>query len=250
MASINQRNGKIFFDFRWQRKRHREYTQVPDTPANRDRAEAVLKQITLAIKRGDFVLADYFPDSPRATTTPTIPATAPQPAQSEPVSNHGTNSPDLKTFAETWFQEMRPQWRRSYAGNLRVTLDAHLIPRFGHQGMDTISKSEILAFRAKLTEPTEKRPAGLSASRINHIMCLLRQVLDEAAERYHFMSPYRNIKPLRIPRTEVSPFDLKEINLIFKNVCDGFRQPTAPWKKRTRPMIELEKDDVALSQSL
>ena len=105
MASINQRNGKIFFDFRWQGQRHREYTQVPDTPANRDRANAVLKQITLSIKRGDFVLADYFPDSPRATEAPTSPATAPQPEPSAQISNEGTKSPDLKTFSETWFQE-------------------------------------------------------------------------------------------------------------------------------------------------
>ncbi|MCB1689310.1 MAG: DUF3596 domain-containing protein [Halioglobus sp.] len=161
MASTNQRNGEFCFDFRWQGKRHREYTQIPDTPANRDRAEAVLKQITLSIKRGDFVLADYFPDSPRATATPTSPTTVPQPSPSETVSNHGTNSPDFKTFAETWFQEMRPQWRRSYASNLRVTVDAHLIPRFGHQRLDDISKSEILALRTELTEPTE---SGLRAS--------------------------------------------------------------------------------------
>ena len=183
MASINQRNGKIFFDFRWQGRRHREYCDVPDTPDNRKRAEAVLKQITLSIKRGDFILEDYFPDSPRAAEAATSPPPALRPAPSAPVSDRGTNSPDFKTFAEIWFQEMRPQWRRSYTSNLRVTLDAHLIPRFGHQQMDAISKSEILAFRAKLTEPTETRPSGLSASRINHIMCLLRQVLDEAAER-------------------------------------------------------------------
>ncbi|MEH6592331.1 MAG: hypothetical protein V7746_18850 [Halioglobus sp.] len=42
MASINQRGGKLFFDYRWQGKRHREYTD----------------------------LADYFPDSPHLEDSP------------------------------------------------------------------------------------------------------------------------------------------------------------------------------------
>jgi len=48
-------------------------------------------------------------------------------------------------------------------------------------------------------------------------------IIDEGADRFHFMTPYRGIKPLRIPRTEVAPFNLQEIKLILENVQEPFR---------------------------
>ena len=48
-------------------------------------------------------------------------------------------------------------------------------------------------------------------------------IIGEGADRFQFMTPYRGIKPLRIPRTEVAPFNLQEIKLILENVQEPFR---------------------------
>ena len=253
MASINQRGGKLFFDLRWQGKRYREYTTVPDTPSNRSRAEAVLAQMTRAMKRGEFDYGQYFPEGPHAEAAapPTLlpvppvvpsppprseavspPITQPAPsspshefanARSTPAQTPSTMGVSFAVFAETWFSEMQPQWRRSYRNNLRTTLDGHLLPAFGGQDIASITKADILSFRSRLTEPRKGKPNGLSPSRINHILCLFKQILDEAADRHQFLTPYRNIKPLRIPRTDVAPFDFDEIALLLKHVEDAFR---------------------------
>lgn len=54
MASVNQRGGVLFFDFRYQGIRCREYTKLEDTPANRKRMQKVLDRIEQAIADGSF----------------------------------------------------------------------------------------------------------------------------------------------------------------------------------------------------
>ncbi len=54
MASVNERLGKLFFDFRYQGVRCREYTKLPDTPANRNRMQKVLDKIEQTIVDGSF----------------------------------------------------------------------------------------------------------------------------------------------------------------------------------------------------
>ncbi|WP_415244174.1 Arm DNA-binding domain-containing protein [Zhongshania sp.] len=39
MASVNVRDGKLFFDFRYKGQRCIEYTKLTDTPANQKRAK-------------------------------------------------------------------------------------------------------------------------------------------------------------------------------------------------------------------
>ena len=47
---------------------------------------------------------------------------------------------------------------------------------------------------------------------------MLRQILDEAAERFRFASPYRKIKPLHVGKTRVDTFSLDEVKKILSNV--------------------------------
>lgn len=64
---------------------------------------------------------------------------------------------------------------------------------------------------------------GLSPARINHIMTPVRMILNEAADRYEFVSSYKNIKPLKVPKTQVEPFSLDEVQLILKYVRVDFK---------------------------
>jgi integrase len=118
---------------------------------------------------------------------------------------------------------MEPQWRKSYKHNIRQTLNKHLIPEFGEHLIDQITKADLLAFRGVLARPDNDRPKALSPSRINHVMTPLRMILTEAADRYDFVSPWRNIKPFKVPRTHVEPFDIEEVLLIINTVRPDFK---------------------------
>ena len=151
MASLNQRGGKLYFDFRWQGTRYREYSDLPDTAGNRKKAQAVLKHLEADIRKGVFDLATYFPDSPRLNHS-SAPLRAPMPPTAAvarplgPAEYAQPITPRFQDFAEDWFDEMKPQWRTSYKKNIRLTLDAHLIPEFGDHFLANITKSDILEF--------------------------------------------------------------------------------------------------------
>lgn len=66
MASINVRNGLLFFDFRYNSQRCREYTKLSDTAPHRKRMQKVLERIEAEITLRTFVYRNYFPSSKKA----------------------------------------------------------------------------------------------------------------------------------------------------------------------------------------
>lgn len=51
----------------------------------------------------------------------------------------------------------------------------------------------------------------------------LRQISNEAADRYRFTSAFRHIKPLKIRRSDVMPFTLEEVSRILQTVRPDWR---------------------------
>src|SRR5690606_40889134 len=86
-----------------------------------------------------------------------------------------------------------------------------------------ITKAEILTFRSSLAKVTNRSGKTLSATRINHIMTPLRMILNEAANRYNFSSPYVGIKSLKVPRVDVEPVTLEEVGRIIAAVRSDFK---------------------------
>lgn len=54
-------------------------------------------------------------------------------------------------------------------------------------------------------------------------MNILRMVMTEAADRYEFVSPFRNIKPLKLQRVHIEPFSLSEVETILQTVREDYR---------------------------
>jgi len=54
-------------------------------------------------------------------------------------------------------------------------------------------------------------------------MTSVKQVLDEAADRFNFTTPYQNIKRMRIKKTDVTPFTIEEVEMIIKYCREDFR---------------------------
>ena len=210
---VRKQTGKLFLDFTYQGVRCREQTALDDTPANRKRLQQLLERIEAEILVGTFQYGRYFPNSRRAGAF----------AAGGDGRNGAGDTPLFQEFADRWFFEMQAQWRRSHQQEVRSTLDRYLKPTFGDKEVGRITKADILEFRSSLAKVTKRNGKALSASRINHIMTPLRMILDEAANRFQFSSPFNGIKSLRVPRTDVQPFTLDEVRLILENVRPDFR---------------------------
>jgi integrase len=164
MAKINARSGTLFFDFRNQGIRCREYTKLTDTLANRQRMEKVLDKIEQAIVSGTFRYADFFPGSKLAAKF--SPASASQVSASTRVERTAPDTPLFRTFVEGWYSLSLPSWRKSHAATVRSTIDCHLIPHLGDIPVGNITKSNILQLRVEIAK-CKGRGANQTLSAMN-----------------------------------------------------------------------------------
>lgn len=212
---IYNRRGRLFFTFFYQGFRCREYTKLMDNPQNKKRMQAVMDRIDAEILLRTFDYSKYFPNSTHLAKFEQIEYKRIEIVDGVPL---------FRAFTEVWFGENEIAWKYSYKVTVRNSLDKHILPEFGDRPVSIIKKADILAFRAglaKLNRPSGK--IGLSPARINHIMTPLRMILNEAADRHEFESPYKNVKPLRVPKTQIEPFSLDEVMLILENVRSDYK---------------------------
>ncbi len=211
MTSIRVRpeTGRLYVDFYYKGVRCREQTPYIDMPADRRRAEALLRNMQAAMRNEGFRYGDFFPESPKAATF-------------DGDINMGSCLPLFRDFAQIWIAEMTPQWSAIHLRTVREVMAKNLLPRFGESFVSAISRADILAFRAHLATLRGYNGA-LSPSRINKIMCFLRQVLNEAALRFEFSPPFQGIKPLKMRRSDAKPFSLQEVQAILEAIRPDLR---------------------------
>ncbi|MDQ1209361.1 integrase [Acinetobacter baylyi] len=215
MATIRERSGRLIADFRYMGIRCRETTNLEDNAYNRRVLKKRLEQLEAEIVLGTFDYEKYFPKSKR------IDEFKQKKHQQIAVQ---TNVPLFKDFTQVWFSQKKIEWRSSYQDKITIIMKNYLIPAFGNQVMSKIKKSDLLNFRASLAKVTHgKNQTSLKASRINQIMTPLRMILNDAAERYEFESPYKNINNLKESKVEVHPFSLEQVQLILQTVRDDFK---------------------------
>jgi len=224
MGSVRavKESGKLFFDFRFQGKRCREYTLLKNTVLNKRKLEKVLKIFEKEIDEGTFQYQNYFPNSKNLKLF--IESGVVQQQVVSVVDNEVPDTPTFKEFADIWVSENEVGWRASHKRTQMDIINGHLIPVFGDKYVSKIKKAEILAFRASLAKVPGRKDNGLSPKRMNSIMGPLRQILNEVADRYEFNTPYRNIKPLKVPKSHVEPFTLQEVNSIITTVREDYKQ--------------------------
>ncbi|MGL5425638.1 MAG: tyrosine-type recombinase/integrase, partial [Serratia fonticola] len=101
--------------------------------------------------------------------------------------------------------------------------ECYLLPTFGPRPIDSITRADILAFRAKLGKGMTASKRIITNDRINHIMTPLRCVFNEAALRYDIENPYQNVQALKIARTSIEPFSLAEVRHFLAGVRADYR---------------------------
>lgn len=234
MPSIRSRNDNkaLFFEFRFNGVRCREQTLLPDTVENRKKLGKVLNKLESEISAGTFVYANYFPSSKalKRLARHADAAVVNETPIAQVAQALGSNveaieaGPLFKDFASQWVDEHSLEWRRSHIRSLLSTLNGRLIPHFGGREVGSITKSDILVFRATLAKVKGRgQKEGLSPKRINEIIGLLRQILSEAADRFEFTSPAQNIKTLRLRKTDVAPFSLVDVQRILATVRADYK---------------------------
>lgn len=218
MAKVTGRKetGKLVVDFTYRGVRCREQTALEDTCANRKRLLPIVVKLKQALEAKTFNYADFFPGSAmvKRFEAPAVKETDESTKVAEVLAG-----PNFKEFANTWFTERSIEWRRSHIKSLLSTMNGHLIPYFGEKVVSRITKSEVLEFRATLAKVKgRKNKEGLSHKRINEIMGLLRQIMEEAADRFEFTTPCAKIKKLHEPKVDIFPFNLNEVQSIIYTV--------------------------------
>lgn len=229
---LSDTTGALFMDFRYQNGRFREYSALSDTAANRRTLQKFLDKLESEISAGTFVYANYFPSSKalkrlarQAVATGGTETPIAQVVQALGSGVEAINlGPQFSAFATQWVDERSIEWRRSHIRSLLSTLNGRLVPHFGDKAVGSITKSDILAFRATLAKVKGRgEKEGLSPKRINEIIGLLRQILTEAADRFEFTSPALNIKTLRLRKTDVAPFSLVDVQRILATVRADYK---------------------------
>jgi len=202
MGSINTRKetGLLYFDFRYENRRCREQTALKDNATNRRRLKDILKKIEAEILLSTFCYENYFPNSPNLKKINVV-----------TTSEELALMPTFSEFSKDWLEEMRGQWRTTNYTKANSYLDLYLLPEFGQTKVNEICKSQIMKFRTRLVNQKKK----LSNSYINHIITPLRMILQEAGDRFDFVSSCKDIRSLKVPKSDVNPFSLDEVNLII-----------------------------------
>ncbi len=214
MATIRARGSRLYVDFRYKNQRCKESTGLTDTPQHRRRLQGIVKRMEAEMVLGSFDYGKYFPNSPKAEEFRKL---------NQRAAAMRADVPLFSVFAEEWITEKKVEWRQSYIDTMDINFEHYLLPKFGKLPVNAISKADILKFRATIASEDPKTGKTLSPARVNHIMVPLRMVLTEAADRYEFVNPYRNIKPLKEPRVEVEPFTLAEVKQIIDTVRPDYK---------------------------
>ena len=218
MGSIRERKGMLFLDFRFNGVRCREQTIMDDNTSNRRRLEAFMAQIDQEIKTGTLDYAKYFPNSSNLSRV-----MQPITAEVLPEVIFHNGSIKLKEFTEEWYLENEVTWKISHQKTVRGIIDKYMIPCFGELETSHITKGNILKFRSSLAKVKIGKKVGLSPVRINHIMTVLRMILNDAADRHKFSTPFAGIKPLKVGKSDVDPFTIDEVNLFLAKVRNDFK---------------------------
>ena len=227
MSSIQVRKESncLILDFYYKGIRCREQTALKDNVTNRKKVKSLLDRIEVETKSGSFDYRRYFPNSKNAAKFDITHQTAQPPVSNSPVESTGNPStPLLRDFANIWYAEKEVEWRNSHRRGIRYDLDGRIIPAFGDKEVGNITKSEILSYRSDLAKAQGRgKNLTLSNRRINKIINLLRQVINEAADRFNFRTPFQNIKQLKIKRTDVDPFTLDQVRLILDRARPDYK---------------------------
>lgn len=221
---VRKETGKLYLDFMYAGHRCREQTILTDTPANRKQVEALLSKVQAKILLGELDYAEFFPGSLNLTKIQKNQTAQTSASNDVSMTCEQKIPPLFAEFADQWFLEVKIEWRSSHTRNVESIVESSLKPSFKNKTVGEITKADILKARNKMAKRPGRGTSGLmSPKSINNHMTILRMILTEAADRYEFENPFRNIKPLKLQKVHIEPFSLTEVETILRTVREDYR---------------------------
>ncbi|MGH2853967.1 MAG: tyrosine-type recombinase/integrase [Solirubrobacteraceae bacterium] len=145
-------------------------------------------------------------------------------------------------IADEWFERGRFErdWSASTQADYRSVLDAHLLPKFGSERIETIGADEIERWRSRLAED------GRSRRTVNKIVTQLHTILQYAVDHHGLIAnPAAKVRPLR-GSYDAARFDFyspEEIDVLVAAAARGAnRDPSRPAASDTERVLRAAKD--------
>ncbi len=221
---VRKETGKLYLDFMYAGHRCREQTILTDTSANRKQVEALLSKVQAKILLDELDYAEFFPGSLNLKKIQQKQMSGFEASNDINLDCKQKNTPLFSDFADQWFLEVKIEWRSSHTRNVESIIESSLKPSFKNKRTGDVTKADILEARNQMARRKGRGASGLmSAKSINNHMTILRMILTEAADRYEFENPFRNIKPLKLQKVHIEPFSLTEVETILQTVREDYR---------------------------
>lgn len=219
---VRKETGKFVFDVRIGGCRVRPQTNLKATKANERLVERLAKKMNAEIEVGTFNIEKYFPNSDAAKKVAIY--LAESDAKACPSDSQSLELPSFEDFCLKWFEENEARWRRNTRRFYRSLLDKHLIPTLGDKVISDITREDLISLRTTLAKVKSRNGISTLSNRtVNSVMTLVKTIMDEAAYRFQITKVTERIQKLRISKTKVQPFTLKEVFAIADNIHEDYR---------------------------
>jgi integrase len=149
----------------------------------------------------------------------------------------------FEDVAWDWFDRgpLERDWSASTRVDYRSVLVAHLLPKFGLRGIETITAKQIEQWRSRLADDgTRQRKT------VNKIVAQAHSIFQHAVEHFGLVhNPVAQVKRLR-ESTDTARFDFyspEEIDLLVATAAKGaHRDPSRPAVSETERALRAEED--------
>ena len=126
----------------------------------------------------------------------------------------------FQIFSSLWLHSIKSEIKPSSAFKYTHLLNSYLLPCFGEQPIESITRNSVISFSRELYQSGGAKSQGLSAKTVNGILSVMKNVLDYASqERDYTVADLRKIaikeskEPLRI-------LSRKEQRRLTKYLCE------------------------------
>lgn len=124
----------------------------------------------------------------------------------------------LSDFAHLWLGQAAIGWRPSTRRRMKSILHAHVLGEFARHSLEGFDRAALMAYRSRLHVD-----AGCSLSRINSIVQVISQCLDERQRQLGVPNPCQDLRRLPARRPAIKPFSLPELRQLVAVAPDHLK---------------------------
>lgn len=216
-GSVFGRNGKIWVDFRYLKRRVREPSGLKDTTENRHVVRKQLDLIMAEIDNGVFEFAKRFPNSSKKDLFTILEGAI------------VTRKPSEITFGEylkKWWIDMEPGMSENQIRDYKVPLNKHILPFFKEIPFSEFKPVLMKKFVGDLKSKRNRYGKPYSPKTIRNYLTPLRVILRDAVDEYGWedmRNPFWGLKLPKNRRRRIQPFNFNEWGIFLAHILPWYR---------------------------